>query len=277
MDIGTWLTVAQKRLAVFAESPLQDAQVLLAHTLLKPRSWIAAHPEVSLTLATLTQLESSLIKLEKNVPLPYVLGEWEFYGRKFFVTPDVLIPRPETEHLIEAALAWLNETGRAQASVIDIGSGSGCIAVTLAAEMPGLNLIASDISLAALEVARNNAQRHQVNIEFVRADLLHFHCPPKDLIVSNPPYIPTKTLYGLDVYEREPTLALDGGPEGLDVIEKILIQTKEKLAPGGLCLMEIDSSQGQSAPRLARQYFPAARVECLPDLAGRARVLRIQT
>ncbi len=170
-----------------------------------------AHPEALLTPKRAAALETLVVRLESGEPLPYVLGSWEFFGLEFEVTPDVLIPRPETELLVERAIVWLQaHPDRRHAA--DVGTGSGCIGIALAANVPDLQVMATDISSAAVEMARRNAVKNGVGrrMEFLCCDLF----PPEvefDLIVANLPYIPTKTLHKLPIYGREPTMALDGG------------------------------------------------------------------
>jgi release factor glutamine methyltransferase len=266
-----------------SDSPELDAQVLLAHLLDKPRSWVFAHPEAPLPRDSFTELEAILPRLVAGEPLPYILGTWHFFGLEFEVTSEVLIPRPETELLVERAIAWMKRPGLdiRELQVLDIGTGSGCIAVSLAVNMPGLSITAIDISTSALEVARRNANKVNVSscITFLEADL--FSNPlimgPFSLIVANPPYIPTKTLHALPVFGREPTLALDGGPIGLSIIDRILSGSHDHLIPGGLLLMEIESSEGPVVHSLAIGSFPKAQIRIHQDLAGHDRLLEIQT
>ena len=211
-----------------------------------------------------------------------MLGEWEFYGLTFELTPDVLIPRPETELLVEQALEWLADRP-APLLAADVGTGSGCIAISLAVHAPRLRLLASDLSWRALQVARGNLARHRVEgqISLLQCDLLPPLSVPLDLLVANLPYIPSAVLPGLSVSLSEPPLALDGGLDGLDVIRRLLLSAapgqRPCLAPGGLLLLEIEASQGQAALSLARQSFPGAEIRLLPDLAGHDRALYVQT
>ena len=196
----------------------------------------------------------------------------------FQLSPEVLIPRPETELLVEEALAWLTEfPGRRRA--FDLGTGSGCIAVSLAKHCPDLAVIATDISPEAVNTARQNAHRHQVDrrITFRQGALWDPVEGRFDLICTNLPYIPTETLRRLPVYGREPTLALEGGPDGLDLLRKFLHQAPKFLGPGGLLLAEIEAGQGSAVLALAKENFPKSRVQVLSDLAGKDRLLRIES
>jgi release factor glutamine methyltransferase len=221
-------------------------------------------------------LQSQLLRLEAGEPLPYVIGHWEFYGLDFQLNPAVLIPRPETELLIDQGRLWLQANPNRNWAA-DVGTGSGCIAVSLAAHHPELRLTATDVSAAALQTARKNATRHSVvqRIRFVQADLLAALQGPFDLICANLPYIPSAELKKLKIFGREPGLALDGGPDGLALIRRLLAQAAHKLAPGGLLLVEIEASQGIQALSLAHHFLPAADSVVLPDLAGRQRLLRV--
>jgi release factor glutamine methyltransferase len=270
------------RLEKISDMPALDAQVLMARLLDVPRSWVLAHPEARLTGNRSGALEALVARLEGGEPLPYVLGAWEFFGQEFEVTPDVLIPRPETELLVERAIAWLRKSEREsrELRVMDVGTGSGCIAISLAVHVPGLSITATDISPAALKVARRNAKKMSVSgcITFLETDLFPNACNPDSffLIVANPPYIPTNTLYEIPVYGREPTLALDGGSDGLVLIRRIFKEVPNRLVSGGLFLMEIEASQGQVVLSLASDSFPKARIHLHKDLAGHDRLLEVQ-
>jgi len=277
-QLASHLVRLKNRLESTSDTPGLDAQVLLAHILGVGRAWVLGHPEAELDEHQERALEGALLRLAAGQPLPYVLGEWEFFGLSFALTPQVLIPRPETEQLVELALAWLNENPDRR-QVVDVGTGSGCIAITLAVNVPDLQVTAVDCSLEVLQVARNNAHRHEVEkrVRLVQSDLMNMLQGSFDLICANLPYIPTATLQNLAVYQREPTLALDGGLRGLDLIERLLKQSPSRLARGGLLLLEIEASQGSDAHALAGEVFPDAEVQVLADLAGHDRVVRIKT
>lgn len=270
------------RLALISDTPALDASVLLAHILDKPRTWVLAHPELLLTPEQHGQLEHSLTRLEGGEPFPYVLGTWEFFGLELEITPDVLIPRPETELLVEKAIAWLQESP-VRRTVADVGTGSGAIAISIAMNVRTARILATDISLAALKVAQRNARKFNLAaIDFVQCDLLPPHIDPLatelhfDLICANLPYIPTATLYGLPVFDREPTLALDGGEDGLAVIRRLLTIAPEWLAPNGLILLEIEATRGIHALNLASDLFSQSEIHLHQDLAGRDRLLEIR-
>jgi len=272
------LSDLEARLQPNSDTPRLDAQVLLAHIAGKPRSWLLAHPEEHLLPEQFEAFIQASERLEHGEPLPYLLGHWEFYGLDFLVSPEVLIPRPETELLVQHALDYLH-TFPERRWVADIGTGSGCIAVVLASQVSNLRLLATDISLPALEVARSNAEKHRVadRIDFIWADLLDFPpAVPFDLLCANLPYIPSAILSAFAVTKREPSLALDGGRDGLELIHKLLRRARGYLAPGGLMLLEIEARQGSKALTLAQRFFPDAQVQVFQDLSGRDRLLEIQ-
>jgi len=274
------LSAVSTRLASTSDTPALDASVLLAHILQRPRPWVLAHPEVTLPREMEEQLKDALNQLENGTPFPYVLGHWEFFGMEFEITPDVLIPRPETELLVEKAILLLQENPEHK-MVADVGTGSGVIAVSIAANVPQVNLLATDISRNALKIAIRNAERHGVSdkIKFIECDLLpdsQLSAPQSfDLICANLPYIPSKTLHALSVYGREPTLALDGGPDGLALVHRLLQLVHKWLAPQGKLLLEIESTLGRDALRLAHDRLPRSKIQLHKDLTGQDRLLEI--
>lgn len=258
------------------ESPASDLQLLLADILQKDRTWVLAHPEFQLIAPQLDQYRKRFQTYISGEPLPYVLGWWEFYGRRFQLSEDVLIPRPETEHLIDAARQFLLENPE-KGWALDVGTGSGCIAVTLLAEVQDLQVVATDLSLQVLDIARRNAEDHHVagRLFLIQADLIAALKKGFDLVCANLPYIPRTKLARLAVSKREPWLALDGGEDGLDLISEMLTDLPGKVNPGGRVLIELEASQGQRACELAHRAFPSAKLQLLYDLAGWERVLVI--
>jgi release factor glutamine methyltransferase len=287
MKIDELLTDISSRLRDLTDSPDLDAQVLLAHVTGNTRTWLTAHLDSHLSDLQLASVREAVSKLTAGTPLPYILGHWEFFSIDFKVTPDVLIPRPETELLVEHALLWLRSrpvTLHSSLRAADIGTGSGCIAVSLAKNMHDLRVLATDLSMPALRVAKHNAHRHGVlsRVDFVQCDLLPPHHDPLptethfDVICANLPYIPTQTLAGLPIFGREPTLALDGGQDGLDAIRKLLKIAPEWLAPDGLILLEIEAGQGMAAVSLAYDLFDKATINLRRDLSGKERLVAIK-
>lgn len=271
------MAMARRELEPWTSTPHLDAQLLLTQVVHQPRAWVLAHPEASLLRNQALAFVEALGRLCRGEALPYVLGWWEFFGRRFRVTAGVLIPRPETELLVEGALTALHRRPPS-GWVLDLGTGSGCIAVTLALESPEYRIIAADLSADALRVARWNAQRYDVEsqIRFVLADLMQPFRGPFDLICANLPYIPSGSVEALDVGRREPRLALDGGVDGLASIRRALVALPGRLTPNGTALFEIQADQGESALGAARAALPGAKVSVRADLAGRDRLLVIE-
>lgn len=269
-----------KRLPV--ESPTLEAQLLLAHTIGKSRSWVMAHPEATLTPQQEAAIETAIQQRQEGFPLPYLLGRWEFFGLDFDVTPAVLIPRPETELLLETALQWLRYHPDHAYRFLDVGTGSGCIPIALAVHVPRAHIIATDISPAALAVAMGNAVQHGVEdrIDFVQADLLpqefNVRHSSLDIVTANLPYIPTETLHELPIYGHEPSLALDGGADGLALIRQLLARLAGQMDEGSLILLEIETRQGDDVYRLAQASFPTAHIYIKKDLAGHDRLVVIE-
>jgi release factor glutamine methyltransferase len=260
-----------------SDTPLLDAQTLLAHRLGKSRSWILTHPEECLSETVTSDFMRDIEVLKMGVPLPYVLGHWEFFGLDFILTTDTLIPRPETELLVEQAVSWLDRHPERRLAA-DLGTGSGCIAVSLTKVKPDLSVFATDISYPALKVARRNSSQHNVGerVHFLQADLFPPIARRFDLVFANLPYIPTQTLQTLKVFKREPILALDGGPNGLDLIGRFLESAPDHISPGGFLIIEIDSSQGAEVQRLAQRAFPSSEISVKQDLSRHDRLVTIE-
>jgi release factor glutamine methyltransferase len=270
-------------LSPLSDTPQLDAQVLMAHLVNKPRTWVLAHPGSSLDIDQVDKLNDLIHRLELGEPLPYVLGHWEFFGLDFDLTPDVLIPRPETELLAEHAIAWLQASPERRTAA-DIGTGSGCLAISFASHIPDVHILATDISFPALKVAHHNAIKLDVahQIDFIQCDLLPHHIDSLstdrhfDLVCANLPYIPTAKLKTLPVYGREPTLALDGGLDGLDPFRKLFKFVPDWMALGGRILLEIEATQGLAVLSLAYDAFSSAGIHLHQDLTGHDRLLEIQ-
>ena len=271
-----------ERLSAHTETPLLDAQVLLAHAAGQNRAWVLAHPEAGLTSKQVAWLQQALSRLEAGMPLPYVLGKWEFFGLSFFVSPAVLIPRPETELLVEQALHWAQNRsvqGSRKLRMVDVGTGSGCIAVSLAANLPNAEITATDLSMEALQIALRNTQAQHVEprLHLAQCDLLSpFPRRSFDLVCANLPYVPTASLHNLPIFGKEPTLALDGGADGLVLIRRLFQQARACLAPGGLLLAEIEVSLGAAVLELAQAELPSSQSSVLQDYTGRDRLLRVE-
>lgn len=280
MEIREALAAAEKQLAGrYGQGP--EARLLLAKTLGVSPSYLLAHGEEPLAAATLTNYSSFLQRAAQGEPIPYILGTAPFFDLNIRVSPAVLIPRPETEQLVELVVKWVRQRGLLSPSLVDVGTGSGCIAIALARQLPQAAITAVDISPVALTLAQENAQTNRVNeqIQFHLGHLLSPINSSSHLIVANLPYIRDDEWTRLDdgVKSYEPALALRGGVDGLMLIEELLAQAQTKLASGGAIFLEIGWQQGAAATQLAQRYFPAASVQCQPDYAGQDRFVIIQT
>jgi len=255
------------------DTPRLDAEVLLAHLLRQNRAWLAAHSDFSLASETAARYQRFIQRRARHEPAAYITGQREFYGLAFYVSPQTLIPRPETELLVEEALRLTQPAWR----ILDVGTGSGCIAITLALRAPQTTVFAGDISAGALAVARQNALQHKAaqRVKLFQADLLTGLKGPFNLIVSNPPYISMAEWATLapGVKDYEPELALNDGASGLKIIEKILQDAPANLASRGALLIEIGAGQGPAALKLAQKYCPQLHFEIKQDLAHRDRLL----
>jgi release factor glutamine methyltransferase len=255
-----------------------DAEILAAHVLDTSRERLHTYPEERLTAPQRARLRRLTSRRVARVPVPYLVGEREFYGHMLRVTPAVLIPRPSSELLVELAIDWLKAHPGAR-RVIDLGTGSGAVAISVAKAVPEVRIEARDVSARALHVADDNIASHRLRrrITTVKGDLLR-GAAPADLILANLPYIP-EALRRIRPKELayEPALALDGGKDGLSLIRSALAQAPAAVKPGGLLLFECDPAQTRRIIRLAQAQWPSAQVTVHKDMAGLDRVVRIQT
>ena len=273
MFVGALANWGSASLRAVTDVPRLEAEMLLARVTGLARPLLLAHPERPLSVHDVASYRGLVSRRASGFPLPYLTGNVEFYGLEFAVTPEVLIPRPETETLVDLALA------RRPRVVVDVGTGSGCVAVALAARLPCARVYATDLSAAALRVAAANARRHGVHgrVRLIQGDLVGPLAGPADLVVSNPPYVAERewALLPESVRRHEPRLALDGGKDGLGVFRRLLAAGPRVLKPGGTLLVEMGASQGAAATIVARSLLPGARVSVHPDLGGRDRVLEV--
>jgi release factor glutamine methyltransferase len=261
------------------ESPRLDAELLLAHVLGVNRAALFTWPDRPLTPKDLTRYRDMVARRAQREPLAYIVGCREFFGLDFAVGPAVLIPRPETELLVEHALRLARRLSPAL-QIADVGAGSGAIAVALAVHLPGATVFALDGSSEALAVAAENARRHEVTgrVHCLLGDLLAPLPGPVDLIAANLPYVTTAEWEGLppEIHDHEPRAALDGGVDGLALIRRLLPAAAPALRPGGAILLEIGAGQGQAVTALARHHFPLADVQLYQDYAGLDRLVVVK-
>jgi release factor glutamine methyltransferase len=294
--IAQALAWATDQLRATSETPRLDAELLLAHVAGWERARLLAESRQPLENGQEDAFHRLVERRMALEPVAYLVGHKEFYGLDFVVDRRVLVPRPETELLVELALQTAStknqepRTDQHQPSsgsrfsalgsnlIADIGTGSGCIAIALAVHLPAARVIAVDQSPDALDVALLNAARHGVaaRVQLRLGDLLAPLDEPVDLLVSNPPYTILSEI-DAGVRRHEPRAALDGGPHGLDLYRRLLEQAPAKLRPGGAVLLEIGATQAAAVTALARQRFPSARIATHQDLAGLDRVVVIET
>jgi len=275
--LGEWLQKARAQLKHFPEISISSVYAIIGYVLNKPAYFGLSHPEIFLSPSNEKELYVLFYRLLAGEPLPYLIGKQEFFGIEFNVTPDVLIPRPETELLVEFALDWLKKKN-SRTLIADVGIGSGCISVAIGKNLPYASIIGTDFSFKALKVARGNIKKYQLEkqIRLLQINLLAGLTARFDCICANLPYIPTKTLSSLPVKNYEPMAALDGGVDGLKFIEPLLYQSKKVVKPGGLILFEIESTLSSSVFDLSTFVFRDASVKIQNDLAGLPRLAQIQ-
>jgi release factor glutamine methyltransferase len=263
------------------DSPRLQVELLLAHILEVPRLKLYLDFERPLTDAELDAMRQLIKRRASHEPLQHLVGSTSFCGLEIMVNGHVLIPRPETEVLAEHAWQFLQarcRAGAASVSALDFGTGSGCLAVAIAHHALAAQVDALDLSAAALEVARQNASRHQLSnrIRFYEGDGFRALPPDSryDLIAANPPYIPSREIEELapEVRDHDPRVALDGGPDGLDLVRRLAVEGAEFLKPAGQLLCEFGDGQAEAVSRIYEERH--WRVEAIaPDLSGRARIL----
>jgi release factor glutamine methyltransferase len=282
MTIRKALETGQKTLSA-SPSPALDTRLILEYVMDTSYSYIIAHDETIMSPTQEYRFLSLLERARNGEPIPYLVGKTHFYGLEIKVTPSVLIPRPETEQLINLALEWIARPARRQKQplVVDVGTGSGCIALALASSLPLARISATDVSKEALEVAEENAKAlgMENQVDFYNGQYLNPIVDDPDLIVANLPYIADHewTTLAVGVKWYEPDVALRGGHDGLDGIRQLLAQAGRRLAPGGALFLEIGWQQGEAAKLLAKSTFPSAQIDVKKDLSGHDRVICIYT
>jgi release factor glutamine methyltransferase len=261
--------------AAHVGSPRLNAEILLMFTLACDRAFLYAHPERQLTDDERIRYDEAINHRSQGVPSQYITGHQEFWGMDLIVSPSVLIPRPETEHLIETVVPLARAVNTPK--IVDVGTGSGCIALALAKELPGAEIHATEVSPAALELAEANAARLQMSnrIQFHDTDLLAGVNAEFDFIVSNPPYVgeSEEDHVQLEVRKFEPRSAVFAGPTGLEVIERLIPQAREKLKPSGWLVMEMSGTIVEGVRNLLARW---STVQIISDLQGIPRVVASQ-
>ena len=271
---SAWMRARSRLERAGIDDAALESEVMLRHALGVDRAAFFAALEEHPDSSALRRADSLVERRERGEPLAYMLGRREFYALDILVTPAVLIPRQETELLVDSILEY--GAGRPDLAVADVGTGSGAIAVAVAVNLPSCRVYATDASEAALRVARDHCRMHGVEdrVELRRGDLLDTLDVRVDVIASNPPYVMTGEIEGLGrEIGREPVEALDGGTDGLDVIRRLFEQAPAAVKPGGAVLVEIDPRQLQPVTSLAAAAFPNGRVSHRRDLSGRPRIV----
>ncbi|HUY19725.1 MAG TPA: peptide chain release factor N(5)-glutamine methyltransferase [Candidatus Binataceae bacterium] len=255
------------------ETARLDAELLMAHACGATRAEVLAGRDAPSPQAA-AQFEQFVARRAAREPLAYIVGRREFYALDLIVTPAVLIPRPETETVVDAALAFIADAPGAR--VLDLGTGSGCIAIAIAANAPRARIVATDVSAAALEVARANAMRLHLTarVDFVCGDLFEAVNGARfDLVVSNPPYVEDGATLAPEISDFEPPLALYAGPDGLAFYRRIAASIRDHLEPGGMLIVEVGATQADAVAALCREAG-AINVEATRDLAGAQRIVQ---
>lgn len=282
MTIREALATGRKKL-IDSPSPALDTRLILEHVMAVSHRYLITHDEESMNPEQAYRYLSLLERASTGEPIPYLIGKTQFHGLDIKVSPSVLIPRPETEQLVDLALEWVAHrySRQERPHIIDVGTGSGCIALALASELPNATIEATDISKAALELAEENSRvlGFDDRIKFHQGQYLQPIIEAPDLVVANLPYIADHEWTSLNVSVKwyEPDVALRGGSDGLDGIRQLMAQASNRLARGGAMLLEIGWQQGQTARMLAQSTFPSARVDLIQDYGGHDRVVRICT
>ncbi len=284
-DVWTILTILKWTAGYFKraniESARLDAELLLAHVLGQERTRLYMNFDKPLLLSELEAFKRLIQRRARREPVAYITGKKEFWSLDFTVNKDVLIPRPETELLIQTVIELQKSRRPHPMTILDIGTGSGNIAISLASELPEARILAGDISAKALQVAQENARLHKINKElsFYRGDLFGAFKESKlegsvDFVVSNPPYIPSRELAGLEPeIDFEPRLALDGGSDGVDIQQRIIQESLRFLSSGGYLVMETGITQARELAQRGRRQPEWVDFKILPDYSGLPRVV----
>ena len=280
MNVKETLNVASEELMKIGSLDAKlEAEVLLRHVLKIDRATMFQDLDEDVSIEDSGNIASLVKRRTQREPLAYITGAKEFYGLPFVVSEDVLIPRQETELLVDAAIVQAKTLDKSEISIVDVGTGSGAIAVSLALNIPTSSVIAVDISESALTIADDNRRAHGLysRVKLRRGSLLEPIVEKIDILVSNPPYIRSDKLTSLqEEVLKEPMVALDGGYDGLELIKKLLFQAVDKMSNPSVILFEIDSDQAAEAVKSSQQFFPSAIITVLKDLSNNERAVLLE-
>ena len=280
MNVKETLNVASEELMKIGSLDARlEAEVLLRHVLKIDRATMFRDLDEDVSIEDSGNIASLVKRRTQREPLAYITGAKEFYGLPFVVSEDVLIPRQETELLVDTAIGQAKSLVKSEISIVDVGTGSGAIAVSLALNIPTSSVIAVDISESALTIADDNRRAHGLysRVKLRRGSLLEPIVEKIDILVSNPPYIRSDKLTSLqEEVLQEPMVALDGGHDGLELIKKLLFQAVDKMSNPSVILFEIDSDQAPEAVKLSQQFFPSAITTVLKDLSNNERAVLLE-
>ncbi|MDO9085647.1 MAG: peptide chain release factor N(5)-glutamine methyltransferase [Anaerolineaceae bacterium] len=276
ISIAEWRYQSFQILHEISDTADIEINAILCFVLKKDLTWVLAHSEFNLDDEIESILRQKLNLLWEGMPLAYVKEEIEFFGLKFYVNSDVLIPRPETEILVELANDWISHHPLI-GKIIDVGTGSGAIIISILKQFPEINGIGVDISRIALEIALKNKYLNKIlNLDLVQMDCLSGISEKFDLICANLPYIPDGDLDALSVSKYEPKIALAGGVDGLEIIDVLLEQISSRINLPGLVLLEIQNDQALRLFEKVRSVLPEAKLSVNKDYSGNDRVIKIE-
>jgi len=276
INLKDWRLKAIQSLSRFSDTSAIEVNAILKNRLKKDLSWIFLNQDFFIPDDLKKKLEIDLEKLKQKVPLAYVLGFQEFFGLNFIVSNDVLIPRPETELIVENAIFW-GKKNNFPIRILDVGTGSGCIVLSILNKLPNCLGYGLDISFRALKIAKTNAHNFQIpNIEFINSDLTSPLIGKFDLVCANLPYVPSQMVATISHSKYEPIIALDGGENGKKIINSLLDQLVKKINTPGVIFLEIQNDQGEDIYEYARILFPTSNIAILNDYSQQTRVVKIE-
>jgi release factor glutamine methyltransferase len=276
ISIADWRYQSRKILFDISETAEIEINAILCKVLKKDLAWCLANLNFVLDQDAISELNKKLKSLQVGIPLPYVLGTIEFFGNQFLVDENVLIPRPETELLVETAIEWINRHDKIK-SVIDVGCGSGVILISILKRFSQIKGFGLDISRSALNISMRNKNFHSIkHLDFVQMDCLGGIGSKFDVIVANLPYIPADHISGLNVSKFEPELALNGGEDGLMIINRLIEQIPSHLNSPGLALLEIQNDQSARVIQKVQNSLPTAVVSVIKDYSSHDRIIMIE-